>query len=67
MAKPMLVIESPDGAQYATTEKDYKATYADEGFKVIGYEDGTPYENGGGSAGSDEDEAPKRGRAASKE
>jgi hypothetical protein len=59
MAQPMLVIESPDGAQYATTEKDYKATYADEGFKVIGYEDGTPYEG--------KDEGPKRGRAAAEE
>jgi hypothetical protein len=54
-AEKLVRIESPTGAQVTVTEGDYKhrkmaalrgQTYADAGYTVVSYEDGTAYEDG---------------------
>jgi hypothetical protein len=54
-AERLVRIESPTGAQVTVIEADYKhkkmaalrgQTYADAGYKVVSYEDGTAYEDG---------------------
>lgn len=43
MAKPWLLIEHKDGRRFAVAESTYESTYAAQGFKPTGYEDGTSY------------------------
>lgn len=54
-AERIVRIEHPDGRRYAVTEATYRhmkfphfddGTYEDAGFKIVSYEDGTPYEDG---------------------
>jgi hypothetical protein len=54
-AEKLVRIESPTGARVTVTEADYKhrkmaalrgQTYADAGYTVVSYEDGTAYEDG---------------------
>lgn len=52
MADRMVVIEHKDGRRVAVTPADFRRakvgpdgeTYEAQGFKVVGYEDGAPYE-----------------------
>ena len=72
--KPMLVVQDENGAQYAMTEAAYEADFAEQGYTVVGYEDGTPYEGDAKMAKPPEPaqlpaepDEPKRGRRAAKE
>jgi hypothetical protein len=40
----LLIIEHKDGRQYAVSAADFRKQYADQGFKAVRYEDGSPYE-----------------------
>jgi hypothetical protein len=73
--KPMLVVQDESGAQFAMTEESFKdGEFEDQGYSVVGYEDGTPYEGSLPKAKPPEpaqlpaepegDEEPKRGRRA---
>ena len=53
-----VVIAHPDGREYSVTEAGFRGLYAEQGFKVVRNEDGTPYEGASGS--SDEDKAAQR-------
>ena len=72
----MVEIEHKDGRRYAVLPADYRKVYEPEGgWKVLQYEDGTPYETPeearerreaarAAEAGGDADESAKRSRRA---
>lgn len=52
MAKMVIIRHPRDGREYAIEPRDYvkknvspdRQSYRDQGFEIVGYEDGTPYE-----------------------
>ncbi len=44
MAAKRVLIRGKDGDEYSVTEATYRASYEEEGFKIVSYEDGAEYE-----------------------